>query len=1322
MMDKKSANGYPSKAPEGGSQRKQIPYSVETPYGFHLDLDFLKYVDDIEKGNTIKRVHIQRKNRGPKYSTLPRNFSLPGHGARPPPKDMWASGTSTLGPRPKSRVTEVQQIFDFKPSDGGSSSLSRIQGTSYSPPPRPAEEVKSRVYEEQPLSLQLRPNLLRTSSMPGNVPRRKGSDSSEDRSPVALGESQKENGSYERLFRADEGGDRRGSVPQDRASLHVQITNALKRVRELEEQVRTIPELKSQIGSLQDEREQLLKTIQEQEQKQQQPSPVTPPAEEQQQKEEEEEDEEEESEDESPKQGPEDSGLPTTMIYIEPPTPEDETKTRVEESESAEEEPEEEAAETQKPQTSEIQTEALERGPEEITEALVSVPETETRDETSESITEQADAEPAHQEETQKISAQEFEKPVEASRQGVEQQDKKAESPTEHFEEKKIEPSEGVSKEAAMPRVPLECPVSVVITEAEEESEEADLYEMEGKNADQVEHPIEDSQSLIVQTLQAKLQALEEKLNLSSLELKQTNALLREQVEENRVKDERIQELSERAEELAETAKRDTVENNVSAESQPQPVLTSDASVCTDSERIPVSEKAVCTDEEAQPSNGPKETDLTCSSTQTTSVEAKDMEVLAQVLTSEKEVGVEIITCDQAVETEPQMDMASGTEDRNEGLEELVEQENVLFEAVDLESTSSENVVSEVKVLEEKAVEDTVGESLEAGSETEEKKVLVERVLEEKTVEDTVGESLEAGSETEEKKVLVERVLEEKTVEDTVGESLEAGSETEEKKVLVERVLEENGVKESDVIQSAVTEPAPAESEAVAKNTKSEDVAEEPAVTKETVGSPSSSEPALKSPKEGQPGQEAQSQSRRSSSEGSGSGSASSPAANVVTRIQGLLNEQWSSLGSGSPEASQSAPPKPPQPSKFSSIQSQLVSSLSVLSAFYSPGQKEKAAAAASRQSGLKSIMKKDGCPQKPGNGAAKKNLKFVGVNGGYESTSSEESSGEENQEEQEQEDSSEPEEDKDKEKEQGHEAGAEAQEEADSAGAQGEEEEAEAGGPEGATEPRGAEAFMSSPEQPVSEVVDKDFMAACYYLKDRRNEVDNPNKEMRQVLMILYQEWFRVSSQKDSQAEAVTLYLREVGNATPTLLSYIVNLADGNGNTALHYTVSHSNFPVVKLLLDTELCEVDHQNKAGYTAIMLAALTAAESPEDVEVAKELLQKGNMDAHASQTGQTALMLAVSHGRTAMVRVLLSCGADVNVQDRDGSTALMCACEHGHAEITRMLLKHPPGCDTSLKDKDGHTALSVATQASHMEVIDLLKAHTGTPTLQAAAPH
>lgn len=157
-----------------------------------------------------------------------------------------------------------------------------------------------------------------------------------------------------------------------------------------------------------------------------------------------------------------------------------------------------------------------------------------------------------------------------------------------------------------------------------------------------------------------------------------------------------------------------------------------------------------------------------------------------------------------------------------------------------------------------------------------------------------------------------------------------------------------------------------------------------------------------------------------------------------------------------------------------------------------------------------------------------------------------------------------------------------------------------------------------------------------------------------RQVLVVLYQEWFRVSSQKDSQADTVRLYLRQVGLTTPTLLPYVVNLTDGNGNMALHYSVSHSNFPVVKLLLDTGelsliglhspvltvtfkiellvikslcvllgLCETDNVNKAGYTPVMLAALTAAESPDDLEVAEQLLKLGDVNARSRQVTQSA---------------------------------------------------------------------------------------------------
>jgi len=57
----------------------------------------------------------------------------------------------------------------------------------------------------------------------------------------------------------------------------------------------------------------------------------------------------------------------------------------------------------------------------------------------------------------------------------------------------------------------------------------------------------------------------------------------------------------------------------------------------------------------------------------------------------------------------------------------------------------------------------------------------------------------------------------------------------------------------------------------------------------------------------------------------------------------------------------------------------------------------------------------------------------------------------------------------------------------------------------------------------------------------------------------------------------------------------------------------------------------------------------------------------------------------------MVQVLLDCGADVNIQDRDGSTALMCASEHGHTEIAKMLLERPE-CDMSLIDKVRETLI------------------------------
>ncbi|NWX93034.1 KANK1 protein, partial [Nothoprocta pentlandii] len=352
-------------------------------------------------------------------------------------------------------------------------------------------------------------------------------------------------------------------------------------------------------------------------------------------------------------------------------------------------------------------------------------------------------------------------------------------------------------------------------------------------------------------------------------------------------------------------------------------------------------------------------------------------------------------------------------------------------------------------------------------------------------------------------------------------------------------------------------------------------------------------------------------------------------------------------------------------------------------------------------ESTLKSIMKKRDGKKDLNN--AKKNLQFVGINGGYETTSSDESSSEESS-------------SSDSEECEGGEFPC------DEPGPPGR------GGPQlrhgdvGDVAPRGGEADEVEIRERYE--LSEKMLSACHLLS---NNIDDPkaltNKDVRFCLNTIQHEWFRVSSQKSAVPEMVGDYITAFEEISPAVLRHIINMADGNGNTALHYSVSHSNFEIVKLLLDANVCNVNHQNKAGYTPIMLAALAAVEAEKDMRIVEELFSCGDVNAKASQAGQTALMLAVSHGRIDMVKALLACGADVNIQDDEGSTALMCASEHGHVEIVKLLLAQP-GCNGSLEDNDGSTALSIALEAGHKDIAVLLYAHVnfsktqspGTPRL------
>ncbi|KPU75819.1 uncharacterized protein Dana_GF12634, isoform E [Drosophila ananassae] len=207
----------------------------------------------------------------------------------------------------------------------------------------------------------------------------------------------------------------------------------------------------------------------------------------------------------------------------------------------------------------------------------------------------------------------------------------------------------------------------------------------------------------------------------------------------------------------------------------------------------------------------------------------------------------------------------------------------------------------------------------------------------------------------------------------------------------------------------------------------------------------------------------------------------------------------------------------------------------------------------------------------------------------------------------------------------------------------------------------------------------------------------------------IIQDHWFKISSTLAADPREVEDYLDYFESLSVPLLEYCVNLSDKNGNTAMHYAVSHANFDVVSILLDSKVCDVNMTNNAGYTCVMLVSLAKLKQPAHRTVVQRLFKMADVNLRAKKHCQTALMLAVSHGNADMVCLLLEAGADINIQDEDGSTALMCAAEHGRVDVIKHLLSHPD-CDSLITDVDNSTAFKIAWQAGHRDVGLLLYVH------------
>ena len=137
------------------------------------------------------------------------------------------------------------------------------------------------------------------------------------------------------------------------------------------------------------------------------------------------------------------------------------------------------------------------------------------------------------------------------------------------------------------------------------------------------------------------------------------------------------------------------------------------------------------------------------------------------------------------------------------------------------------------------------------------------------------------------------------------------------------------------------------------------------------------------------------------------------------------------------------------------------------------------------------------------------------------------------------------------------------------------------------------------------------------------------------------------------------------------------VNVAQGDGMTALHWAAERGDSALAALLLAAHANTAATTRIGSYTPLHIASRTGSAA-----VVRALIKAGANVKASTMSGATALHLAAAAGNSDVVTALLDAGADPNAKEGQwGQTPLVFAAEYDRANAIRVLLKH--GADPSI---------------------------------------
>ena len=143
-----------------------------------------------------------------------------------------------------------------------------------------------------------------------------------------------------------------------------------------------------------------------------------------------------------------------------------------------------------------------------------------------------------------------------------------------------------------------------------------------------------------------------------------------------------------------------------------------------------------------------------------------------------------------------------------------------------------------------------------------------------------------------------------------------------------------------------------------------------------------------------------------------------------------------------------------------------------------------------------------------------------------------------------------------------------------------------------------------------------------------------------------------------------------------------------------------------LRILGTVALCVMGTTGTA-YAGDVETLYRAAGDGKATEVAGLLKSGVNVNGR-TRSGSYALNAAAVENNTAVIQLLLSHGADPNVQNKQGDTPLICATKYAGGKTDTVKLLVDAGTDREVRDNSGNTALDYAIAKDQRDAISILK--------------